>query len=326
VSSAVYPTAIRGLSYKVVKTPEFSNVIQAAPDPLMETRIAQAVNPRWHWQLMYDFLANDLSNTNLTYSELATLMGFLLARQASYDSFLFDDPEDDAVTNQPLQLVTDTTNPVSAATVGSGGSGFNVGDQLAVTGGGGTGAVLSVASVSSGAITGFNIVAGGAGYATTSGAALAVLTGSGSGSPTANITAVSVYYTPVQRNMGGQFFEDLTDLNLQGQAEAFPNLTGAPNKIFANGVQQSQSYSGNTGNFDLLGPGLAFPGFSSAGLYLKWHSAPATPITGTFKFYFRARFEMSSQDFSKFLYLLWTIGGEEEHRGSGLVKLVSTRQ
>jgi hypothetical protein len=132
------------------------------------------------------------------------------------------------------------------------------------------------------------------------------------------------YYTPLQRNLGGFFLEDITDLNAQGDLHYFP-VGGTHNKIFANGVQKSQSYTGNTGDFDLLGPGLAIPGYSFAGMYLKWHSAPTGPITGTFAFYFRVRFENDTQDFEKFLYRLWTVGGSEGSRGSGTVKLVSAR-
>ena len=242
MSDAIYPSQIYGLTLKVVKAPEGDTLIQSAANKV-ELRLAQTENPIWHWSLTYEQLFNDLRNPNYTASELETLMGFYLARRYRFDDFLFDDPEDDSVTNQTLQLVND-----------------------------------------------------------------------GAGN----------YYTPLQRNMGGQFYEDVTDLNAQGDAHYFP-LSGTHNKIFANGVQQSQSYLGNTGDFDLLGPGLAIPGYSFSGLYLKWHSAPTAPITGTFMFYFRVRFEQDRQDFEKFLYRLWTIGGAEGNAGAGMVKLVSAR-
>jgi hypothetical protein len=79
--------------------------------------------------------------------------------------------------------------PISAAVVGaSAGSGFHVGDQLSVTGGGGSGAVLQVVTLSGSAIATFTILNPGTRYVTTTGAALTVITGSGTGSPTANIT------------------------------------------------------------------------------------------------------------------------------------------
>jgi len=81
-----------------------------------------------------------------------------------------------------------TATGITAAVVNAVGSGFNVGDLLAVTGGGGSGAILQVATVSSGAIATFNVLSGGSGYTTTTGATLSELTGSGSGAPTANVT------------------------------------------------------------------------------------------------------------------------------------------
>ena len=333
MSNAIYPATLKGIMPSVVKTPEFATIVQASPSKV-ETRIAQAQNPIWHWSLTYDFLFNDLTDpvggaqrnpSVLPYSELQTLMGFYLARQGRFDSFLFDDPEDDTVTNQPLQLVVDNSQPVSAATIGSSaGTGFAVGDQLAVVGGGGAGAVLQVATLSGSAIATFSIVSAGSGYTTTSNAALQVLTGSGSGAPTANITATPIYYTPLQRNMGGQFNEDLDYIPLLGGSSTLG--PGDANQIFANGVQKyNEYYYPGSNDFTLSGPGLAIPGYAFAGLYLRWHYAPAPPITGTFKFYFRVRFEDDKTDFEKFLFHLWTIGGGESNRGSGLVKLVSAR-
>ncbi len=70
---------------------------------------------------------------------------------------------------------------------GSAGSGYAVGNQVAVTGGGGTNGVLSVTGVATagavaGVVTGLSVVTpGGLGYATTSGATTTALTGSGGG-------------------------------------------------------------------------------------------------------------------------------------------------
>lgn len=80
--------------------------------------------------------------------------------------------------------------PISAAVIGaSTGTGFAIGDTLSVTGGGGAGAILTVATLSGSSIATFTITAPGDEYTTTTGAALSILTGSGSGDPTADITA-----------------------------------------------------------------------------------------------------------------------------------------
>lgn len=112
------------------------------------------------------------------------------------------------------------------------------------------------------------------------------------------------YYSPIQRNLGGQFYEDITDLN--------GGIT-----VYANGSVVS--------NYRIGFGGLALPGFSSSGLYLQWTSAPTPPITATFNYYFRVCFEKDTQDFEKFLQQLWTIGGSESKNGSGYIKLIGAR-
>jgi hypothetical protein len=237
MSLSVYPSQIYGLKLNSVRTAEFSTLVQSSASK-SETRIAQAVNPIWHWQLLYEQLFNDLTNPNYSESELATLMGFYLQQGGRFGQFLFPDPEDNAVTNQTLQLVND-----------------------------------------------------------------------GAGN----------YYSPIQREMGG-FLEDITDLNPQN---------GSGLTVKANGVAQTVGLAGAVcgggANCLLLGPGLAIPGYSFGGLYLKWCAAPTPPIAASFGFYFRVRFEQDQQDFDRFLYNLWTIGGAEAGRGAGMVKLVTAR-
>lgn len=116
------------------------------------------------------------------------------------------------------------------------------------------------------------------------------------------------YYTPIQVNDGGEFFEDVTDLN-------------GSLSLFANGVLQTAPT-----NYSLVGPGYSFPGFSFMGLVAKWvASPPAAPITATFNYYFRVRFETDRQSFEKFLNGLWTIGGSNSQNGTGTLKIKSSR-
>lgn len=65
---------------------------------------------------------------------------------------------------------------------------------------------------------------------------------------------VGNYYSPVQRDFGG-FLEDITDLN--------GSIT-----VWANAALQ-------TGTYTVGGPGLALPGSSYMGLYVKWNSPAA---------------------------------------------------
>lgn len=212
---------------------------------------------------------------------------------------------------QQVPLVSNPAGAITAATVASGGTGFVVGDQLAVISGGGSGAILEVATAMSGVIASFTIISPGSGYSTTSAAALTVLTGSGSGSPTANITVTTAYYSPIQRNFAGQFLEDVTDLNLT----VYPGL-----KVWDNGVLKTLG-----SDYTINGPGLAIPGYSYEGLYLTWINPPAGPVTIMGQFYFRVRVESDEQDIEQFMQQLWTLGGSSSKNGSGMIKLVSSR-
>lgn len=61
------------------------------------------------------------------------------------------------------------------------------------------------------------------------------------------------YYSPIQRSFGGQFLEDITDLN-----GAFA--------VYANAVLKTVS----AGDYSIIGPGLALPGQSFMGLVVAW--------------------------------------------------------
>lgn len=244
MSLSTYPV-LRGLTFTSLKTPEFATTLFRAPNGY-ETRLANTINPIWHWGLIYDFLLDDPTNIqaaytpsggsiqawpSLIYTDLKTLMGFYLSMQGQYGQFLYTDPDDHAVafTDQTLQVVA----------------------------------------------------------------------------------SAGVSYTPIQRFMNG-FYEDITDLN------------GAIS-VKANGVAKT----GGGVDYTLsTNPGLALPTVSYMGQYLTWGGAtptPAPPITASFSYYFRARFETDTVDFEKFIQQMWTIGGSESKEGSGSVKLMTAR-
>ena len=76
-------------------------------------------------------------------------------------------------------------------------------------------------------------------------------------------------------------------------------------------------------NYTTGGPGLAIPGYSFAGMYLKFNSAytPSAPVTAAFAYYWRVRFESDRQEFEKFMHMLWTAGD----RGGAAIKFRSAR-
>ena len=94
MSNAVFPI-LPGLAWDVVKRPTFSSIVQRAASG-REVRAALWSYPIWVWKLTYDLLRDDATN------ELRTLMGFFLARQGSFDSFLYSDPSDSSVTAQSI--------------------------------------------------------------------------------------------------------------------------------------------------------------------------------------------------------------------------------
>src|SRR5579863_6263095 len=87
--------------------------------PLWKTRKQEAISgkrttladwsfPRWQWEVTVDFLRQAGSNQQTpsfagsTYSEFAALAGFFNQRSGGFDSFLFQDPDDNTVTHQSI--------------------------------------------------------------------------------------------------------------------------------------------------------------------------------------------------------------------------------
>lgn len=296
MSNLVFPSQVKGLTYTVLKTPGFSTIVQKSPWGGVVT-IPQYQNPRWQFELVWDYLYDTYYSPANTmayapYTDLQTLMGFFLGRQGQSDDFLFFDPADYCAAGL-LSGVWQASFAYSLNTVIIDGNGHA---QL-VTTAGTSGAQRPIFSSS--------------GETTTDGSA--TWTDQGYfplGFPNLPVTLPLVtdgttYYSPLQRSMGGLFMEDITDLVANTLA------------VYANGALQT--------GYTVNGPGLAIPGGSYAGLYLEWTNEPAAPITATFNFYFRVRFDGDTQDFERWAQGLWTIGGSQSKNGSGFLKLVTSR-
>lgn len=94
MSNIVFPS-LPGLTFNASKAPKFNTKIQEAVSG-MEARAAFMAYPKWTFSLSYEFLRHGALN------ELRQMLGFFGARQGSFDSFLFTDPEDNAVTDQNI--------------------------------------------------------------------------------------------------------------------------------------------------------------------------------------------------------------------------------
>lgn len=105
----VFPS-LPGQGWSVFKKPIFATRKQSGTSG-RELRLADQVYPIWEFTLTFNFLRDkwDIrAGVGIgfggagSYDELRTLMGFFLARQGSYQPFLFDDPTDNSLTGQLL--------------------------------------------------------------------------------------------------------------------------------------------------------------------------------------------------------------------------------
>lgn len=84
-----FNSALPGLAFSVHKKPTFKTRISESASGF-EVRNALMAYPKWDFELTYEFL-EDSSGAE---SSLKTILGFFLARQGAYDSWLFKDPDD----------------------------------------------------------------------------------------------------------------------------------------------------------------------------------------------------------------------------------------
>jgi hypothetical protein len=80
MSLSVFPS-LPGLSWPVLKSSEFATLTQDSPN-FFETRIQQAKNPRWHWEMTFDVLRD-----TITLPEYRQLQGFILGLGGSSLTF-----------------------------------------------------------------------------------------------------------------------------------------------------------------------------------------------------------------------------------------------
>lgn len=303
---SIYPLAVRGLTWPVLKSHEFSTIVQQAAN-FYTTRIINSQNPIWHWTLVYEYLKDnpqDLVSTLAPYTDYRFLEGFLLANQGQFAEFLFDDLSDDTIgmrSQQPGSPVYPSVFRTS--------TNYYLGSYIVDNNATPHLQLVTVAGQSGTTVPAFSVVGG----TVISGAASFQDQGVFNGALAQTLAVVTDglgnYFSPIQRNFGGQFLEDVTDLN----TSVYP-LT-----IWAYGVKQTPPA------YQLLGPGLAIPGSSYQGLYLQWYSQPALPVTALGQFYYRVRLESDSQDIEQFMQQLWTVGGSSGKNGSGMLKLLSSR-
>jgi len=95
MSNAVFP-ALPGLGWGVKRTELWKTRVQAAISG-KEVRIADWAYPRHRWELAYDFLRGAPA-----LAEWQALLGFFDQRQGQFDSWLYQDADDNAIAGQSL--------------------------------------------------------------------------------------------------------------------------------------------------------------------------------------------------------------------------------
>lgn len=313
MSLALYPLAVRGLIWPIMKTHEFSTNVQKSRN-LFSTRIINSQNPIWHWTLSYDYLKDnpaDLVASLAPHTDYRFMEGFLLSLQGQFAEFYFDDLSDDTFGMRSQQ-----PGSISFPSVFRTLTFLYVGSYIVDNN-----AIPHLQLVTIPGQTGSTIPAFNTGGGTTvSGQVTFTDQGVFNGTLAQQVPLVTDglgnYYSPIQRNFGGQFLEDITDLN----------TSVYPITVWAYGVRQTPGISSGSGaNYEILGPGLAIPGHSYQGMYIQWFSPPTPPITILGQFYFRTCMESDSQDIEQFMQQLWTVGGESSKNGSGMIKVASSR-
>ena len=103
MSNAVYPV-LPGLTYPVKKMPIFKTMMQEAVSG-RESRIALMSYPKWQFDLQYSVLRSGVVHSaGTSWNEQQQLIDFFLQRLGDFDNFLFDDREDDSVTDSQFGI------------------------------------------------------------------------------------------------------------------------------------------------------------------------------------------------------------------------------
>ena len=101
MSNSIFPQ-FAGLKMDKTKTPEWKTIIHQAVSG-KESRAAFMSSPIWNFQLSYEVLRADVA-----YKEIQQLISFFNQMMGSYDTFLYNDPYDNTVTNQSFGIGTGT--------------------------------------------------------------------------------------------------------------------------------------------------------------------------------------------------------------------------
>ncbi len=305
MGTSVFPT-LAGLEYPVEKTPIWSSTLQENVSG-KETAIGFFSYPRYELKLSFNFLRSDSTN-----AELQSLMGFFNLRSGNYDTFLFDDADDDSVTAQAIGT----------------GNGSTAAYQLVRAYGGYVEPILAPHTMTAVYLAGVSIPT--AGYsAPTNGALTQTVSGALAGhtyyvrstwvtnsgetlAATETSLAVSVNNvlnvahptgSPPAGAIGWNVYVSISAGTETRQNGATPIAVGAawvePDSGLVAGAALPVA---NTTGWSVSVWGSATPGI----LTFAGNVVNAIAITATFTFYWPVRFVDQTMSFSKFMNLIWS--------------------
>ena len=102
MSNSIFPT-LAGIDINRTKTPEWKTVVHQSVNG-KESRTSMMSAPIWNFQLAINTL-----RTTTPIDEMAQMLSFYNQMGGSYDTFLYLDPYDNAVTNQVFTIADGTT-------------------------------------------------------------------------------------------------------------------------------------------------------------------------------------------------------------------------
>lgn len=357
MSLPIFPALVRGLTFTVTVSPEFSTDVESAQN-FFEVRIPQTINPRWNFKLIYEYLKDfpwDMVSGLIT-TDFRTMMDFFLAMGGRLNPFLFFNPDDNQV--GPAMLNGSPNTPLAQLQVVTDGQG-NYYSPLQRTYGG-----LFYED-----ITDLNLTTGtegvplevyadgvlqtqGTNYTLSSSPGLALPSSSfmgmyikwiGTGVPAGPTLSQSAggslpattYYVKTTYVTGGGESGPSSESSLAVSANnvlsvASPSMPSPPAtgwNVYVGTTAGSEKKQNSSPiaigtswtepTSGLISSGPTVPPDTSAN--------PAGPITAQFGFYYRLRFDSDMQDFEKFINQLWSIGGDYSKNGSGMLKLTTAR-
>lgn len=301
MSNALFP-ALPGLSWSVIKAPVMRTIVHETVSG-KESRLALMAAPLWQYTLTYEVI-----RSGSTYTEFQTLVDFWLQRQGSFDTFLYTDPNDYAVSGQAFGTGNGTTTAFQLLRSFMPG-GFlepiqNLNGPATISVGGTT---EPSAPLTSPAAPTLGSTAGGSLGATTYYVKITYVgpTGETLGSTEANLAVAANNVLTVTSPSA---LTGATGWNVYVSTTTNTETKQNGGTPIAIGTNWTEPTSGLVAGSALPGSNTTGWSVSSTGI-VTFNAAPANGVALTWSgsFYYRLRFKQDTSDFEQFAYNYWSL-------------------